>query len=99
MDNIDNGEGNQIILQKIAELESKIDAQNEVITKIYRVQRLGVYSRYAYWAFIILAGLGAFYFISPALNSLGNIYGSSGDILRILDGASSINGLSGLEGF
>lgn len=79
---------NSEILQKLQILEQKIDSQNEVIKKVYKVQKIGMYTRYGYWAFFILLSLGAFYFISPFMTSLKDLYGGNADILNILDSMS-----------
>jgi hypothetical protein len=80
---------NSEILQKLQILEQKIDSQNEVIKKVYKVQKIGMYTRYGYWAFFILLSMGAAYFISPFFNSLKGLYSGNADILQILDGASN----------
>lgn len=82
MDNTD-------VFQKLQNLEAKIDQQSEVINKVYKIQKIGMYTRYAYWGFFILLSMGAAYFISPFFSSLRGLYSGSADILQILDGVSA----------
>lgn len=82
---MDNGE----ILQKLQILEQKIDSQNEVIKKVYKVQKIGMYTRYGYWAFFILLSMGAAYYISPFMSTLKDVYTGNGNILNVLDSIST----------
>lgn len=82
MDNTD-------IFQKIQILEAKIDQQSEIIAKVYKAQKIGLYTRYAYWGFFILLSMGAAYFISPFMNTLKDVYTGNGNILNVLDGITT----------
>lgn len=43
---------------------------NEMLHKVRGAQKQAAFFRFAYWAFIILAGVGAFYFIQPYVDSI-----------------------------
>jgi hypothetical protein len=82
---MDNQQNPQNIIERLDLIEQKIDKQAETVSRLYRLQKISTYSRYAYWLFLILATFGAFYFLQPALGTLGNIYGGNGDVLNLLD--------------
>ncbi len=84
-----NSMDNTDIFQKIQILEAKIDQQSEIIAKVYKAQKIGLYTRYAYWGIFIMISLGAAYFISPFFNSVKSLYSGNADILQILDGVST----------
>ena len=56
-------------------IEDKLDENQKVLVKLRNAQRTANYIKIVYWGFIILAGLGAFYFIKPVLGQLGEAYG------------------------
>lgn len=85
------------LTQKLNSIEARLERQEETINRIYKIQKVAIYSRYAYWGFIILATFGAFYFLKPVLGTLGNIYGGDGDVLNILDTVPDINNLKSLK--
>jgi len=47
---------------------------NELLNKLYRIQRWAQITRILYWVIIILVALGAFYYIKPLLGNLLNVY-------------------------
>jgi hypothetical protein len=48
---------------------------NELLLKLYKVQRWGQIIRVGYYVVLILIGIGAFYFIKPFLGNLLSVYG------------------------
>jgi hypothetical protein len=57
---------------------------NELLLKLYKVQRFAQITRIIYWVVIVGVAVGAFYFIQPFLNTLLGVYGVD---------SSSLNGL------
>lgn len=43
---------------------------HEMLRKVRGAQKQAAFFRFMYWAFIILAGVGAFYFIQPYVDSI-----------------------------
>ena len=78
---------------------SKQQAENhQLLKKIYRLNQVNLYSKFAYWIFLILLALGSFYFIKPFMGTLLNTYtggdgsetGVSPDFMKTLSGAKHI---------
>ncbi|OGI72551.1 hypothetical protein A3J61_01115 [Candidatus Nomurabacteria bacterium RIFCSPHIGHO2_02_FULL_38_15] len=80
---------NTEIFQKIQNLEAKIDQHTEIINKVYKMQKIGLYTRYGYWMFLILIAFGAAYFISPFVTTLKDVYLGNSGILEILGSVST----------
>lgn len=57
---------------------------NELLLKLYKVQRFAQITRIIYWVVIVGVAVGAFYFIQPFFNTLLGVYGVD---------SSSLNGL------
>jgi hypothetical protein len=57
---------------------------NNILHSIRRSMRLASLMRVLYWIVIIGSAYGAYYFIQPYLVQLVDIYGNSGDVLKIL---------------
>lgn len=55
-------------------IEEKLDKTYNLVFKVRRVQRNSQLFRMFYWAVIILATLGAFYYIQPYLQQLLETY-------------------------
>lgn len=70
---------------RLKAIEAKLSEINETTKKIRKTQRNATNARYAYWIFIILLGLGAFYFLKPLIEQFKNIYGSFGGDSTQLD--------------
>ncbi|MDQ3245185.1 MAG: hypothetical protein M3P22_02490 [bacterium] len=50
---------------------------NEMLHKVRGVQKQATFFRVVYWVFIILAGIGAFYFIQPYIDAVTNGVGEA----------------------
>lgn len=64
--------------ERLTRLEEKIDSIYRVAQKTRQVQKRGNTVRMLYWVFIILLGFGAFYFITPIIGQLKDVYGIGG---------------------
>ncbi len=62
------------LLKQNLELSQK---NNEMLSKLIRVQKFTTIYRIVYWAIIIFSTLGLFYFIKPLIGNLFNAYGVS----------------------
>ena len=74
-------------MKKLLEANLALNKENnELLLKVYGIQRWGQIMRVIYWFVIIGISVGAFYFIEPFLASLGGAYGvdtsSIGNILK-----------------
>jgi hypothetical protein len=63
-----------ILDKRLQAMEEKIDETHRVVMKVRRVQKRAETTRILYWLFLILLGLGAFYFIQPVVNQFKGIY-------------------------
>ena len=70
---------------------------HQLLKKIYRVNQINLYTKFAYWIFLILLALGSFYFIKPFVGNLVNVYGGLGqesgvptDLLKTISGSGHI---------
>ncbi len=79
---------------------SKQQAEShQLLKKIYRTNQINLYSKFAYWIFLILLAFGSFYFIKPFVGTLLNTYtggdglssGISPDLMKTLSGAKHID--------
>ncbi len=59
---------------RLQTIEAKIESIESTVKKIRKVQRTTNSARFVYWMFIILLGLGAFYFVQPYLTQLKGMY-------------------------
>jgi len=66
-------------------IEIKLDRIEKIVTKIRKVQKRSATVRALYWVFIILLGLGAFYFIQPYINQVKDMYGFIGGDGQYID--------------
>ncbi len=48
---------------------------NELLLKVYNIQKWGQIIRISYYVILVLVALGALYFIKPFVSDLLNIYG------------------------
>jgi len=55
---------------------STVQENNDILRSIRRATRISMTLRILYWVVIILAGLGAYYFIQPYVESVTSIFGS-----------------------
>lgn len=78
---------------------SKQQTENhQLLKKIYRLNQVNLYTKFAYWIFLILLALGAFYFIKPFVGSLTSVYGgvlgqdsgTSFELLKTITGTGHI---------
>ena len=67
------------ILQDTLALTQENNNMLHSMRRSMRVQRI---MSFLYWVFIILASLGAYYFIQPYLDQLMSVYSGAGDILN-----------------
>ena len=59
---------------------------NEMLLKLVRAQRQQTIYRIFYWAVIVVATIGSFYFIEPYLGNLMSLYtGGAGSITNLSD--------------
>lgn len=67
--------------ERLVQLEAKIEDNNVVLHKLYRMQRSAMIFRVVYWTLIILLSVGAFYFAQPLLDQFKGVYdfGDSAD--------------------
>lgn len=63
---------------RLRAIEAKLDDIQKTTNKIRKAQKSAMSARIAYWIFIILLGLGAFYFLKPVMEQLKGVYGSFG---------------------
>ncbi|MGI9118063.1 MAG: hypothetical protein ACR2IQ_00745 [Minisyncoccia bacterium] len=83
----------------IEELSKQQAESHQLLKKIYRVNQINLYTKFAYWIFLILLAFGSFYFIKPFVGTLLNTYtggdgvetGVSTDLLKTLSGAKHID--------
>jgi predicted PurR-regulated permease PerM len=61
--------------ERLKAIEEQLAENTKIVTKIRRVQKRASTIRALYWIFIILLGLGAFYFITPFIDQLKSVYG------------------------
>jgi apolipoprotein N-acyltransferase len=66
-------------------IEEKIDQNHKLLIKVRNTQKLTHYMRIGYWVFIILLGLGAFYFLQPIIAQIGNIYNFGSNELELIE--------------
>ena len=59
---------------RLKSIEEKLDKTYNLVFKVRRVQKHSQMFRIFYWTVIILATLGAFYYIQPYLNQLLETY-------------------------
>ncbi len=64
--------------EKLNAIDAKLASVDETVTKIRKVQKMQANVRAAYWIFLILLGLGAFYFVQPVFDQLKETYGFGG---------------------
>ena len=64
--------------ERLVQLEAKIEDNNVILHKLYRVQRNAMIFRAVYWVFIILLSVGAFYFVQPLLDQFKGVYDFGG---------------------
>lgn len=70
---------------RLKEIEARLERIDERTKKIRSAQRSATTARYVYWLFIILLGLGAFYFLQPYIEQLKGLYTSIGGNADQLD--------------
>lgn len=56
------------------ELKKQLDENTVMLKKILKQNQIALWSKFAYWGFIILLTVGAFTLIKPILGTLGDIY-------------------------
>jgi len=80
-------------LKQLLEENIKINKENnDLIHKVYRIQRWAQITRYLYWFIIIAGSLGAFYFLKPYLGNVINLYtGGAGDTTSFEDIKNNIS--------
>ncbi len=84
---------------RLQAIEAKITETYDIVKKIRNSQKNAMYMRLAYWAVLVLAALGAFYFIKPYLELLTGAYGvvqqgsQSGVIQNLLEQVKDFEGL------
>jgi len=62
--------------KQLAEENLRLSKENnELLLKVYKIQKWGQIMRVGYYVVLILVGLGALYFIKPFLGSLLSVYG------------------------
>ena len=59
---------------RLKSIEEKLEKTYDLVRRVRRVQKQGQMFRLFYWCLIILATLGAFYYIQPYLNQLLETY-------------------------
>jgi len=67
-----------ILENKLRVIEDKLSDIEKTVGKIRSVQKRQVAVRSLYWIFIILLGLGAFYFVQPYFDQLKTTYEAIG---------------------
>lgn len=65
----------QELQKRLASIEERLEENHRILVKIRRTQRNATLFRVGYWILIILIGLGAFYFIRPFMEQIGQAYG------------------------
>jgi len=70
---------------------------HQLLKKIYRLNQVNLYTKFAYWVFLILLALGSFYFIKPFIGGLTSVYGGINqetaiptDLLKTISGSGNI---------
>jgi hypothetical protein len=51
-----------------------VEENNEILRKLHRKQQAGMVIKALYWAVIIAISLGAYYFIQPYVELMGDLY-------------------------
>ncbi len=64
--------------EKLNAIDAKLSEIDETVAKIRKTQKMQANVRAAYWIFLILLGLGAFYFVQPFIDQLKDAYGFGG---------------------
>ena len=57
---------------------------NDMLLKLFKIQRLAQITRIIYWIVLIGIAVGAFYFVQPFIDSLLGIYGMDSSSLDSL---------------
>ena len=71
---------------------------NTLLLKIYNIQRWAQIMRVVYWTILILASIGAFYYLKPLLGNLVNVYtGGISGMENITDITSKMSDKQGLQ--
>jgi hypothetical protein len=76
---------NDDLEKKLETLTKIVEEDHKMIKGIYIRSRLASFVRILYWAVIILAAFGSYYFISPYLQSLREAYDSIIEVKGSLD--------------
>ena len=66
--------GEKQILERVLALSEE---NNQMLHRIRRSQKIAGWVRFIYWAIIIGASIGAFYFVQPYIDQLKDIYGQA----------------------
>lgn len=83
--------------KKLLEENLKLSKENnELLLKLYKIQRMARTTRLLYWGLIILVTLGSFYFLQPYLGNLVNIY--TGGVSGISNVGDITNSLKNNQG-
>ncbi|OGI76794.1 hypothetical protein A3C57_02475 [Candidatus Nomurabacteria bacterium RIFCSPHIGHO2_02_FULL_33_12] len=69
------GPEDKIILEQI---KTQVMENNLMMKKILKQNQIALWSKFAYWAFIILLTVGAFALIKPLLGGLSSVYTPNG---------------------
>lgn len=91
---MDNTQILEKLEKKLNDIESKVQEQNETIARLYRLQKISTYTRYAYWLFLLMIAFGAFYFLNPVIDSLKNVYGGQNGIFDIMQTMPELNAIN-----
>ena len=80
-------------IKQLLEENLKISKENqELIKKVYSIERWALITKFLYWFIIIAVAIGALYFIKPYLGGILNIYsGGVSDINTIKDISDTLN--------
>lgn len=71
------------------------EENNKMLTKLHRNMQWGRIFKVIYWIIIIGLAVGAFYFIQPYVEQLGNVYeGFRSSVDRVQDVFSGQNGMN-----
>jgi hypothetical protein len=63
---------------RLTAIEQKLEDTFSIVRKMRRTQRNANLIKIFYWSFVILVGLGAFYYVTPYLSQLKDVYSFGG---------------------
>jgi hypothetical protein len=66
------------------------EENNDLLRKMYRKQRTGMIIKTLYWVAIIALSLGAYYFIQPYVDLMGNLYNGATGQEKGFDGIKDL---------